>query len=61
MGDRCRGKKGKKVTIKSSQNAKLVESSIDIENYTAKEAIAILESVKKEYQISDGNCSEHDE
>jgi len=54
------GKRGKKVTIKSSQNAKLVESLIDIENYTAEEAIAILESVKKEYQISDEHRSKHD-
>ena len=54
-------KGGKKVTIKSSQNAKLVESSIDIENYTAEDAIAILESVKKEYQISDDQRSKHDE
>lgn len=55
------GKRGKKVTIKSSQNAKLVESSIDIENYTAEEAIAILELVKKEYRISDDQRSKHDE
>lgn len=53
-------KGGKKVTIKSSQNAKLVESSIEIENYTAEEAIAILESVEKEYQISDDHRSKHD-
>lgn len=54
------GKSGKKVTIKSSQNAKLIESSIELENYTAEEALSILESVKKEYQISDDHRSKHD-
>lgn len=45
--------RSKKVVIRSTQNAKTVDTSIEIVNYSAEEVIAILNSLKENYSIKD--------
>lgn len=45
--------RSKKVIIRSTQNAKIVDTSIEIVNYSAEKVIAILNSLRKYYSIKD--------
>jgi len=48
-------KEGKrKVKITSTKNAKTVDTSVEIENYTADEMATIVSSLKREYSIKNG-------
>ncbi|MCK4475125.1 MAG: hypothetical protein KAU16_00165 [Methanophagales archaeon] len=44
----------RKVKITSTKNAKTVDTSVEIENYTAEEVATIISSLKKEYSIKSG-------
>ena len=44
----------RKVKITSTKNAKTVDTSVEIENYTADEMATIVSSLKREYSIKNG-------